>query len=327
MGLSKGFVCTLIVGFLLSSCQMPTMLDPGQLEQGGVLRIATGSAHTSSFGPDLDMIIDYYEITGTGPQNASFVNTTNEGPFVVANLPIGEWTISATAYNGSGLAVGIGSDSILVEAGITKDLQLTVRPFDGVGSLELTVFWLSELVTSADIIALLVAADGSTTDLIFSFPTAGKASCTISTLQAGYYRVILQLLDGSTTVAGFVEVVRIAADSRTAGDYMFDNLNKTGLTFTVRAESFVIAWEPPELAITGYRIYARLYGTYSWTLLDEIAPAIKPEFTIGTDLLAYGEYELAVSSMNIDRESDLHSSMDDTAQPSAGWYVVWSAPT
>ena len=50
------------------------------------------------------------------------------------------------------------------------------------------------------------------------------------------------------------------------------------------------------------------------------------EATVTTDDLVHGSYEFAVSSVSLTgMESELHTSLDETADPTTGWYLDWSA--
>jgi hypothetical protein len=44
-------------------------------------------------------------------------------------------------------------------------------------------------------------------------------------------------------------------------------------------------------------------------------------------MLPYGVYEFAVTSVSTDGlESEIHSSLDDNADPAGGWFLDWRAP-
>ena len=93
----------------------------------------------------------------------------------------------------------------------------------------------------------------------------------------------------------------------------------------ISGEQFTLSWDAPETAVSEYRLYQRPRGASGWALL--VAGLPSPEATITAAQLDYGNYEFAVSTVNADgAESDLHTSLDETADPGSGWYLKWSAP-
>ncbi|MBI9097868.1 MAG: hypothetical protein JEY91_05300 [Spirochaetaceae bacterium] len=103
------------------------------------------------------------------------------------------------------------------------------------------------------------------------------------------------------------------------------------LEIDVKGESFTITWE--DNLNRGFRsinrtdkyiIYTRTHGAISWKVLDEIDATADPEFSIDYTMLDPGIYDLGVSSVNLrGQESDIHSSLDMTADPFCGWYIKW----
>ena len=92
----------------------------------------------------------------------------------------------------------------------------------------------------------------------------------------------------------------------------------------VRGENFTLAWDGGPEPVAEYRAYTRQHGTVEWT---QIAAGLEAaSISIDTTILAYGVYEFAVSSVAADgTESDLHTSLDPTADPGTGWYLSWEA--
>ncbi len=103
------------------------------------------------------------------------------------------------------------------------------------------------------------------------------------------------------------------------------------MEFIVKGDSFTISWDYGSLNTSNYvnkaakyKIYYRIHGNNSWTFLDEIISENNLEYTITDKALDYGIYDLGVSSVNIkDAESEIHSSLDLTADPFSGWYINW----
>ena len=101
------------------------------------------------------------------------------------------------------------------------------------------------------------------------------------------------------------------------------------IEIVIKSDRLLLEWDPPSSAglaadPANYRIYHREPGSSGWNLLADISATNEPSFHIGTDILAYGRYEFAVSAVDIDKHaSTLHTSIDHTAYPTTGWYVNW----
>lgn len=99
----------------------------------------------------------------------------------------------------------------------------------------------------------------------------------------------------------------------------------------VQSETWTLAWDPPvfegssaESELESYRVFYRVRGLSSWTLLSEIEADTSLSLKITPEELDYGYYEFAVSAVDQSGiESPLHESTDFTADPPTGWYVNW----
>jgi hypothetical protein len=92
--------------------------------------------------------------------------------------------------------------------------------------------------------------------------------------------------------------------------------------YTVEGDSFTLAWNPSESEdLLGYNVYYRPHETENWLFLTDSAEA---QLEISSAMLPGGDYEFAVSSYTATEESDLHTSLDATANPDTGWYLVWN---
>ena len=99
----------------------------------------------------------------------------------------------------------------------------------------------------------------------------------------------------------------------------------------INSEYIQLEWDPPPvneeydfLPVVSYKIYYRIHGMNDWILLDLIPAEQNPKYTIYHSDLGNGSYDFAVSAVQIsDSESQLHSSLDISADPVGGWYIIW----
>ena len=93
----------------------------------------------------------------------------------------------------------------------------------------------------------------------------------------------------------------------------------------VDADSFVLAWEDdnPD-AVSEYSIYYRVHGAEDWTILTSLAPDDELQLTIDESLLARGQWDFGIlSTMDDGTDTTMHTSLENTAIPEAGWYLDW----
>ena len=103
------------------------------------------------------------------------------------------------------------------------------------------------------------------------------------------------------------------------------------LIMRIKSASLTIVWDAPVINLPGspnyvssYRIYYSRYGTSDWRLLGETPAPENPSFTVPHSSVGDGRFVFAVSSLNtIGEESELHTSLDMSADPQSGWYIWW----
>ena len=241
----------------LVACHLPVQ------EAGGALEVNVASIGTQSLLPDMDLEVDSYVISGAGPNDASFERTTTGGSIVVEELTTGTWTIDVVGYNLDGVDVASGRGETDVSVGETSQLTVAVRPYEGAGTLAVTVTWPDADVSEPSVMANLVASDGSSTSLPFSVSGAGQATYESTDTAAGYYTLTVQVLDAGTAVAGAAEATRVAAGATTSGTIAFNSVNPpTGDTdITIDPDLD----EPLEVTLTGAVAGLQLGGSMTVT--------------------------------------------------------------
>jgi len=89
-------------------------------------------------------------------------------------------------------------------------------------------------------------------------------------------------------------------------------------------EELSLTWDPPASDVVEYRVLYRIHGTADWLERETIPAGPSPEYTFYHADLGNGAYDFAVVAVDDeDNESAVHSSLDSTATPSSGWYIVW----
>jgi hypothetical protein len=206
-----------------------TFSNPSENEEGKanlLLNISSGF-QPKTLLPDIDMTPFNYDIVGSGPNGTSFNVTTEQTPVEISSLDPGEWTVTVNAKNIDGTIISMGKESISLNAGNTKTLDIIVTPVEGHGTLDIAVYWTPSEVNDPSIIAQLTPATGSPIDLSFSLGE-GSATCVDYTIPTGYHTLTVKLLDNGILVMGAVEVVRIVNEQVTSGVFEFFDVNQPG---------------------------------------------------------------------------------------------------
>ena len=89
-------------------------------------------------------------------------------------------------------------------------------------------------------------------------------------------------------------------------------------------EAVLETWDAPlEAAPNSYQIYYKGHTSNVWELLDTI-PSNQLEYEINYNELDGGDFhDFGITATYLGDESFLHSSLDDKAIPSTGWYIKW----
>jgi hypothetical protein len=103
----------------------------------------------------------------------------------------------------------------------------------------------------------------------------------------------------------------------------------------IKGDHFSLAWDDDSLLIHDnpekprvYRVYYRTHswgGGAPWKVLRELPAGIgTTKLKITKDNLGYGLYDFGVTALDVSgAESEIHTSLDMTADPICGWYISW----
>ena len=266
-----------------------------------------------------------YVFSGTGPDNDFFSMELSNSSTTIEGLNTGEWIVQVDGLDVNRTVILTGESILNVTPYVETQVNIELHPLEGIGSVFLSLEWNTEQTVSPSAVVSFIDIDGTNTNQSFIISTPGLGTCTVTGLQTGNYYVTVQLFDSGDLVMGSAWTVRVLNGITIEITALFEDLNKVGERLEITEDTFSIVWDPdPQSGIPdSYRMYFRSRGDEPWSLLSEVAPDIEPTFTITQDNFSFGIYEFAVSAVAAGVESDLHTSMDDTASPGTGWFVDW----
>jgi hypothetical protein len=126
------------------------------------------------------------------------------------------------------------------------------------------------------------------------------------------------------TAVGF----KYAESSEGGGDGQTEGTDPDEIEVT--EDSVTLAWDDPSPEIDFYRVLFRIHGANppaSWLVMEEnLSADPSPEYTVNNVDIGNGIFDFGVVAKDLEadtEESALHSSLDVTAQPDTGWYLIW----
>ena len=194
-------------------------------EKNGNLKISFEEAQARVLAPAISLDAASYTVSGNGPYNSSFNESTTDSPLQINSLETGEWIITVDAYNAEGTRIATGTNSVNVTSGETASLNILLLPPAGTGSLLVDVFWDDSVVSDPVIESRLTSSSGNTLELSANQVDTGHSEISDSTISTGYYTMVLQLVESGEVIAGAVEVVRIFDGEQTSGEFTFNEFN------------------------------------------------------------------------------------------------------
>jgi outer membrane protein assembly factor BamB len=201
------------------------------------------------------MDVASYVISLVGPAEPVTVTADASDTTVsIGSIEEGDWLITVDGYNSAGTAIASGSQSVYVSAGQATTATIEVVPTRGQGTIDLEITWPASAVAAPSVDAVLTVDGGSSDTLPFVVDTSGDpAVATYSgTWDDGYYSLALNLLDGTTSVWGRMEAVRVIEGESSTGTFA---LSEEGMNLVdsgaVEVNLIPNLQNPYELALTG----------------------------------------------------------------------------
>ena len=304
----------------LTSCREPVELMDAE---SGSLSFEINS---SGFPGMRSLMPSVYLFSGIGPDGSTFSFALSETTASIADLKTGEWDVWVKGLDTNGDTILFGESTMDVKPLEEAVVNIALGPVEGFGSIHVTAEWPEEYAVDPLTVVSLTDDSGETTEYPLVTGIGGFSDIDIAGIPTGNYLAAVQLLDSGVLVTGSAWTVRVLNGMTVAVSAQFTELNKVGEKLDVTGDSFSIAWDNNSEAGTpdSFRIYFRHHGEEEWTFLLSVDDGAQQECTISSADLSYGTYEFAVSSVMGGVESDLHTSMDDNADPVCGWYINWS---
>jgi hypothetical protein len=212
---------------LMFSCAIP-----GKNSATLVLNISEGYS-TKTLVPDFDMVPAHYAVSGNGPNGEGFSVTADVNPIEIPFLDFGEWTVNVSAKNAEHAVIATGFATTFLHVGERQVLDITIRPIDGHGTLDLSVYWTASDIETPSIEAQLIPQQGTAVDLQFTMLENGTATFTDNMVATGYHTLLIQLCNSGIAVMGAVDVVRIIDGQTTSGVFEFYEVNNPGGEFSI----------------------------------------------------------------------------------------------
>lgn len=86
-----------------------------------------------------------------------------------------------------------------------------------------------------------------------------------------------------------------------------------------------LAWDPPPTPIQAYELFFRIHDATDWySLIAGLPSDPAPQYTVQHAAVGNGIFDFGVKAVSAEAvESSMHLSLETSAQPETGWYLVW----
>jgi hypothetical protein len=165
--------------------------------------------------PADSLVADHYGLHGLGTSGqangATFDQTVDSKGTMTINLLPGGWTITATAFNAAGLAIGGATATTTITVGSAATLDLPCLPYPGNGTLNGIFTWVPDVLAVPQCQVDLVNFAGTVFPMPITLDSSVAAHGTLQ-LNQGWYTGFERLLDNGVLSAGIVRSVRVGAN-------------------------------------------------------------------------------------------------------------------
>lgn len=132
----KILIC-IVLSFLLLiiSCNTENNIEKG------TINISIDDTIGRIIDSSISLDVSKYTLVFKGPNNLSFSTTLSpdSSTHTKMDVEVGEWNITAVAYNSNNITIGEGCTSVNVTAGNTSTASITVYEYEGTGTFTVTL--------------------------------------------------------------------------------------------------------------------------------------------------------------------------------------------
>ncbi len=200
-----------LIPLLLVLCLVLTSCSLDGEETGSLLLSFAPASRALTFLPDLNMQISRIDLTLTKSDSSVQIQKTStyplSEPLLFEALSAGVWNLEASGKNASGQTIAeVDGQSIAlsVSRGRSTTAQPVLVPLSGEGTLLLTLSFTGSLEELKDPKVVVHFYDRNDQEVVLDNPVFKVTSTTLSNLPfilpAGWYRGMVELYDGDTTL-------------------------------------------------------------------------------------------------------------------------------
>ena len=252
---------SLCVIFSLAGCPLPAS-QAGT----GTLRLYISAVQPKTILPTVTP--QSYVIVFSGP--ATMYSRTIYSTTDSIELATGTWSISVLGRDADGATIAQGSASgIAINSGSTTAASVYLRAVaSGTGTISLTVSWTD--VSDPMVDGYSMTLNGSPVDSStgVTFDTTAHRLVYAASCAAGDYRYVIELKQGTTTVATNSDAIQVYANLPSSGTIALDSsdfqkkpMAPSGLTTAEVSSHFTLAWTDNSKVETEYQVERGTDGT------------------------------------------------------------------
>jgi hypothetical protein len=145
------------------------------------------------------------------------------------------------------------------------------------------------------------------------------------TLKAAFLPVLVILLVYLSGCTMYMAVAFKHSEAEGVGGGDGASLSDDPRGVTTSATQVTLAWDPAPSSVATYKVFFRIHDTSTWySLTDTLTADPAPQYTVQHSDVDNGIFDFGVVAVNAESAaSRMHMSVETTAQPDTGWFLVW----
>lgn len=205
---------------ILFNCDFKTVQEPQSSEGILSLSFISNKSLRKTIEPDIDMQITKYSISGEGPSGESFTKVAvSPGAIYQASLTPGNWHVSVTGNNRDDIAIEGGATDVMIVPGEVANSSITLTPLTGNGFLSLNVSWPGNPFSNPSVTGTITPIGGTAQPISLTISGDNESASYGDSLNAGYYKVALQLRDNDQVKWGRNEAALVVKGKNSSQSY------------------------------------------------------------------------------------------------------------
>lgn len=206
-----GIILFIPMIYILSGCNILQQSNNKAAGLTGSFKLTSSDSRLIAHDDSSISTITEYQLTATGPDDASLNQTSENLIFSILDIAPGDWTFFVSAVNVNNTSIMQGSLTVTILAGENHSGEIEMNYF-GNTDFTLNIDWYGEL-SSPSLSVFLTDEIYGGTPVELTMTITDDTATTTSMISSGLYSMRISLLDGTDVVGGYSNIVELVNGS------------------------------------------------------------------------------------------------------------------